>query len=196
MYKRQGPVLDKELETLTMHPTLNNFRPALKQKQALIEISRMPQGMIFIACAQAEIIGYVTFHHPDPYTRWGKHPAILEMGGIEISPDWRKFSIGGNLLCFSFAAEELNDFIVITMEYAWHWDLRNSHLDMWGYQKMLTHIFSKAGLEPIHTDDPDILDHPCNVLMAKVGKHVNHQYIEQFEALKFMRNQPAPSMTS
>lgn len=183
----KGAVNPKELESLDINSKLNNFRPALKQKQALIKISQMPDGMIFIAQYQQEIIGYVTFHHMDSFTRWGKHPNILEMGGVEISPDWRRYKIGGQLLKFSFAAPELENFIALTMEYAWHWDLKNSKLSTWNYQKMLTNIFSQAGLRRFDTNDPEILSHPCNVLMAKIGKDVSQKDIELFKDLLFMK---------
>lgn len=182
----EGPVPGEYLESLNMNQGLNNFRPARKQKEALIKISKIPRGLIYIARHQKEIIGYVTFHPPDEYTRWSKHPRILEMGGIEISPDWRKCKIGVNLLQVAFAAKPLEDFIVITMEYAWHWDLRSSGLDVWKYQKMLTGMFSRAGLNKISTDDPDILEHPCNVLMAKIGSKVSKQDMLLFESMRFM----------
>ncbi|WP_104372812.1 GNAT family N-acetyltransferase [Desulfocucumis palustris] len=182
----EGPAPGEYLESLSMNQQLNNFRPAGKQKEALINISKIPQGMIYIARHQKEIIGYVTFHQPDEYTRWSKHPRILEMGGIEISPEWRKYKIGLNLLKVAFSAKPLEDFIVITMEYAWHWDLRSSGLDVWKYQKMLTGMFSRAGLSKVSTDDPDILEHPCNVLMAKIGPGVSKQDILLFESMRFM----------
>lgn len=183
----EGPAPGDYLESLSMNGNLNNFRPAQKQKQALINIARMPNSLIYIARHQKEIVGYVTFHPPDEYTRWSKHPRVLEMGGIEISPDWRNCKIGLNLLKVGFAAKFLEDFIAITMEYAWHWDLRNSGLDVWKYQKMLTGMFAGAGLKTISTDDPDILEHPANVLMAKIGPRVSKQDIQLFESLRFMQ---------
>jgi len=181
----EGPAPGDYLETLSMNGNLNNFRPARKQKQALSSIARMPKGLIYIARHQKEIVGYVTFHPPDEYTRWSKHPRILEMGGIETSTDWRNCKIGINLLKVGFAARFLEDFIAITMEYAWHWDLRNSGLDVWQYQKMLTGMFTEAGLKTISTDDPDILEHPANVLMAKIGPGVSKQDIQLFDSMRF-----------
>jgi acetoin utilization protein AcuA len=182
----EGPAPDNYLETLTMNDKLNNFRPAKKQKQALINISNISGGMIYIARHQQEIIGYITFHPPDRYTRWSKHSKIIEMGGIEISPDWRNCKIGLNLLKVGFSDKIMESFIIITMEYAWHWDLVNSGLNVWEYQKMLTGMFSRAGLKIISTDDPDILEHPANLLMAKTGACVSKEDVQLFESMRFM----------
>lgn len=183
----EGPAPADYLESLNMSTDMNNFRPALKQKQALVKITQLPYGMIYIARHGDEIVGYVTFHQPDEYTRWSKHQKILEMGGIEISPAWRNCRIGLNLLKLAFAARELEEFIVITMEYCWHWDLRSSGLDVWGYQKMLTGMFARAGLQKVPTDDPDIIEHPANVLMAKIGPKASKHDIIEFESMRFMR---------
>ncbi len=182
----EGPAEGSYISSLTMNQKLTNFRPPDKQKNALIKITCLPNGMIYIARHENEIIGYVTFHPADEFTRWHKHPRVLEMGGIEISPDWRQCGIGENLMKVAFSNESMEDFIVLTMEYCWHWDLRNCNLDVWGYQKMLTGLFGKVGLKKVATDDPDIIEHPANVLMARIGKNVSKQDVMLFESLRFL----------
>lgn len=182
----EGPVSGEYIQSLEMNQNLNNFRPAKRQKEALLRITGMPNGMIYIARHENEIIGYVTFHKADDYTRWIKHPKIVEMGGIEISPDWRKCNVGDTLMKVSFSDNALDDYIVITMEYCWHWDLRNCNLDVWEYQKMLTKLFARVGLNKVTTDDPDIIEHPANVLMARIGKNVSMNDVLKFESLRFL----------
>lgn len=181
----EGPVTDKYLESLRMNDRLRNFRPPEQQKKALMTITTMPDGMIYLARYEDEIIAYVTFHHPDEYTRWSKHPNVLEMGGIEVSPDWRNCRVGENLMKTAFSNINLEHFIVITLEYCWHWDLKNSGLDVWQYQKVLGKIFGKVGLNKVTTDDPEIREHPANVLMARFGAKVSKQDLIMFESLRF-----------
>jgi len=192
----EGPVSDNYLETLTMNELMTLFRPPKKQKEALKLITGLPHGMVFIARHEKEIVGYVTFHHPDEYSRWHKHPRILEMGGIEISPDWRQYGVASKLMKVAFSAKVLEQFIVITLEYCWHWDLRNTGLSIWSYQEILTNLFKKVGLEKVPTDDPDIMEHPANVLMAKIGKKVSKQDILLFENMKFKKNLSATTKIS
>lgn len=181
----EGPVTAQEIAPLTMNEGLTNFRPPERQKQALMEITNLPDAMIFIARHEEEIIGYVTFHHPESFTRWSKHPRILELGGIEVSPAWRGCKVAENLLKVAFSYPVMENYIVITMEFCWHWDTRNTGLDVWAYQKMLTKLFGKVGLKKVTTDDPDILEHPANVLMARIGQNVGKQDVALFEALRF-----------
>ncbi len=181
----EGPVISKSLENLSINNKLTNFRPAEEQKRALISISKLPNGMIYIARSGHEIIGYITFHYPEEYFRWHKHPRVLELGGIEISPEWRKKGIAEALLKEAFNNPVMEDFIVVTLEFCWHWDLKGSGLEIFEYQKMLEKLFGMFNLKRRATDDPDITEHPANVLMVRYGKNVSAKDIARFEDMLF-----------
>lgn len=181
----EGPVTAEQFDLYHMNDKLTNFRPPDRQKEALKTISLMPEGMVYAARCGKEIVGYVTFHLPDKYSRWVRHPRVLELGGIEISPDYRKRGIGAALLKKAFANPVLEDYIVLTIEFCWHWDLKRSGLDIFSYQQMLTKLFGTVGLVRRDTDDPDILEHPANVLMVRVGKNVGREDIALFESMLF-----------
>jgi len=181
----EGPVSPDRLAGFTMNPLLKNFRPPERQKQALIEIAGLDPGFIFVARNGLEIVGYVAFHRPDGYTRWIKHPRILELGGIEISRTWRRARLGSSLIQAAFAFPAMEDWIVITTEYCWHWDLAGTDLDLWSYRKILTRMFAKGGMVMKPTDDPDISEHPANVLMARVGANVSARDELIFEEMLF-----------
>lgn len=183
----EGPCPGSYLAELRMNNKLTNFRPPEKQKNALIMITNMPNGMIYIARHEKEIVGYVTFHHSDESSRWIKHPKVLELGGIEISSDWRRCKIAESILQLSFTNPILDNYIVITMEMCWHWDTRNTKLDIWAYQRVLTNLFGTVGLQKVPTDDPDIIEHPANVLLARIGKNVSKNDILLFESMRFQR---------
>lgn len=171
----EGPLEAEKIEYLRMNNKLTNFRPPAKQKEALIAIARLPEGMVYVARHNLEIVGYVTFHYPDDFSRWSKHPAVLELGGIEISPDWRQRGIGSALLREAFKNPAMENYIIVTVEFCWHWDLKSSGLDLFKYQKMLTELFGSVGLSRRETDDPDIIEHPANVLMVRVGANVSSE---------------------
>lgn len=181
----EGPVAASDLEKMYLNSKLTNFRPPDRQKEALITISKMPEGMIYLARHGPEVIGYVTFHYPDKYSRWSKHPRVLELGGIEVSPDWRNCGIGVALLKEAFSNPVMEDYIVVTIEFCWHWDLKSTRLAMFDYQRMLAKLFGVVGLEKRATDDPDILEHPANVLMVRHGKNVAKEDIMLFESMLF-----------
>jgi len=184
----EGPVDPEFLAQLDMSPDMNVFREASKQHKALVEIAASPDGMVYIARRQNLLIGYVTFHNPDKYCRWSKHPGILELGAIEISPSWRKNRIASMLLKYAFTNPVMEDKIVITVEFCWHWDLDNTGLDIWQYQKMLSKLFGSVGLKRTSTNDPEILEHIANVLMARIGSRVSEEDVKKFDELRFCRS--------
>lgn len=182
----EGPCPGEYLAQLKMNDKLSNFRPPDKQKSALVMIANMDRGMMYIARHEDEIIGYVTFHPSDDSSRWSKHPRLIELGGIEISSDWRRFGVAKELLKFCFANPVFEDLIVITMEMCWHWDTRRTNLDIWEYQRVLTNLFGSVGMQRTPTDDPDIMEHAANVLMTRIGKNVSTKDIVLFDSMKFL----------
>ena len=56
------------------------------------------------------IIGYVTYHYPDPLERWssGKLPYLIELGAIEISLPYRYLHLGTELIKLSLLDDLLS----------------------------------------------------------------------------------------
>lgn len=179
-----GPLTRDQVEKLAMNNKLNNFRTPSRQKEALGIVADSQEGLVYVAAHNNnEIVGYVLFHYPSPYSRWSKNPRIMELGAIEVSTDFKKMGIGTSLLKKAFTNPRLEDYIIITIEFYWHWDLRASGLDVWRYQKMLSKLFGRADFKKRRTNDPDILEHPANMLMVRFGSKVSDTYIKAFEDL-------------
>ncbi|NTW05173.1 MAG: N-acetyltransferase, partial [Peptococcaceae bacterium] len=88
----------------------------------------------------------------------------------------------------AFSNEDLENYIVITTEFTWHWDLRDSKLDVWNYQRMLTKLFSSVNFKRRRTDDPEILEHPANMLMVRIGSRVSDTFIKGFEEMLYQQS--------
>ncbi|SFG47939.1 acetoin utilization protein AcuA [Desulfotomaculum arcticum] len=181
----EGPVEPSYILNLEMSQDLCIFREPPKQQKALAEIAGSDDGMVYLIRDNNTIIGYVTFHNPDKYSRWSNHPGIMELGAIEVSPNYRGHKLGSRLLEYAFANPIMEEKIVITIEFCWHWDLDNTGLDIWKYQKMLSKLFGSVGLVRIPTDDPEILEHIANVLMARFGSNVSEEDLKKFEEMQF-----------
>ncbi|SFH11391.1 acetoin utilization protein AcuA [Desulfotomaculum arcticum] len=184
----EGPVSTDYVESLGIIKSLNNFRNAKRQKEALGHIAGLPDGMVYIARHDNEIIGYVLFHYPNQYSRWVKHPRILELGAIEISREWQRRGLAKAILAEAFKNPVLEDYIIITTEFYWHWDIRNSGLDVWGYQRMLKNVFGSVGFKRRRTDDPEILEHQANMLMVRVGNNVSPNHTKMFDNLTYQQS--------
>jgi len=170
-----------------MHDGLDAFRPPLEQQQALVEIAELPEGRIIAAVHDRTIVGYVTFHYPDPLERWsdGGMEDLIELGAIEVAPPYRSFGIGKRMLELAFRERQLDNVIVFTTEYYWHWDLKSSGLDVWEYRRMMERLMKSVGMIWYATDDPEICSHPANCLMVKIGPEVPLSSVEQFDRVRF-----------
>lgn len=183
----EGPVSHHFLKALTFDETLDSFRPPPDQYEALLEISLLVEGRVYILRYNDNIIGYVTYHYPDEFERWseGNLPYLIELGAIELSPKFRHLSLGGLLIKTSLSKDEFEDYIVLTTEYYWHWDLTNAKLDVFEYKKVMQKLMSRGGLEVFATDDPEITSHPANCLMARIGSRITLDQQQAFDNLRF-----------
>jgi len=182
-----GPIPPEQLRNMTMDATLDAFRRPLEQHEALIEIASLPEGRIIAASIDQHIIGYVTFHYPDEYERWsqGKMIDLVELGAIEVADDYRGLGLGKNMVQLSFAEQQLDNMIVYTTEYYWHWDLEGSGLNVWDYRKMMEKLMQTVDMIWYATDDEEICAHPANCLMVKIGSEVPLPSIERFDRVRF-----------
>lgn len=183
----EGPVDSDTLASYQFHDDLVSFRLPGEQHKALIEISKLKEGRIIIAREKDTIIGYVTFLHPDPLERWSQANMenLIELGAIEVISKYRGCKVGQHLLKVAMQDEYMENYIIITTEYYWHWDLKGTGLNVWDYRKMMERMMTVIGLEWYATDDPEICSHPANCLMARIGKHVDQHSIEQFDRIRF-----------
>ncbi len=182
-----GPLTPDYIQACTMHPGLSAFRRPNDQHEALIEIAGLPEGRIIAALDGQEIVGYVTFHYADELERWseGNMVDLIELGAIEVAKPYRAYGIGKRLIQLAFEEGQLDNAIVFTTEYYWHWDLDGSGLSVWDYRKMMENLMKCVDMVWFATDDPEICSHPANCLMVRVGSEVPLSSVEQFDRVRF-----------
>ncbi|WP_318614190.1 GNAT family N-acetyltransferase [Sporosarcina sp. YIM B06819] len=184
----EGPISAGDLEGLDFHEDLVAFRPPAQQHKALVEIAGLPEGRILIVRDMNTVVGYVTYLYPDPLERWsqGSMENLIELGAIEVIPKFRGGGVGKSLLRVSMMDDAMEDYIILTTEYYWHWDLKGTKLNVWEYRKVMEKMMNEGGLVYYATDDPEICSHPANCLMARIGKRITQDSIQQFDSLRFM----------
>jgi acetoin utilization protein AcuA len=184
----EGPISPEKLASYEFHKDLVAFRPPAQQHKALVEIAGLPEGRIIVARSGHMIVGYVTYLYPDPLERWseGGMEDLIELGAIEVIPEFRGSRVGKNLLIVSMMDDAMEDYIIITTEYYWHWDLKGTGLNVWEYRKVMEKMMNAGGLVWYATDDPEISSHPANCLMAKIGKRIPPESVQKFDQLRFM----------
>ena len=184
----EGPASEEHLKNLKMNEHLSNFRVPDRQHEALCIVAGSPEGLVYIANCGQEIVGYVAFHYPSQFSRWSKHPRVLELGAIEVSRGYKRYGLGTKMLKAAFSNPVMEEYIVITTEFFWHWDLKDSGLDVWNYQRMLTKLFGSVHFKKKRTDDPEILEHPANMLMVRIGTKISEPYIKNFNGMLYQQS--------
>lgn len=185
----EGPVAPEALAACRMHDDLDAFRKPRDQHEALVEIAGLPEGRIIVARHDDCIVGYVTFHYPDEMERWsqGGMPDLIELGAIEVADAYRGFGLGKRLIRCAFLDGQLDNMIVFTTEYYWHWDLKGSGLSVWEYREMMEKLMKCVDMVWYATDDPEICSHPANCLMVRIGSRVPLSSEEQFDRIRFQQ---------
>ncbi|PUB15247.1 GNAT family N-acetyltransferase [Paenisporosarcina sp. OV554] len=184
----EGPISAEDIARYDFHEDLVAFRPPTQQHKAIVGIAKLPEGRILIARDNMTIVGYVTYLYPDPLERWskGQMTNLIELGAIEVIPKYRGTGVGKTLLRVSMMDDAMEDYITITTEYYWHWDLKGTGLNVWEYRKIMEKMMNAGGLEYFATDEPEISSHPANCLMAKIGSRIDTESIQRFDQLRFM----------
>lgn len=185
----EGPIPPERLANYKIHPGLDAFRRPQEQFEALLDISALPEGRIIATLDDNHIVGYVTFHYPDELERWsdGNMDDLIELGAIEVAPPYRSSGLGKRMIQLAFSEGQLDNAIVFTTEYYWHWDLENTKLSVWDYRRMMEQLMRSVGMVWYATDDPEICSHPANCLMVKIGPEVPITSVEQFDRVRFRR---------
>ena len=183
----EGPLSADRLAGLKLHAQLDAFRRPPEQFQALVEIAGLPEGRIIAARDGDTIVGYVTFHYPDELERWseGNMEDLIELGAVEVADDYRGLGLAKRLILLAFQGGQLENAIVYTTEYYWHWDLEGTGLSVWDYRTMMENLMKEAGMVWFATDDPEICAHPANCLMVRIGREVPISSAEQFDRVRF-----------
>lgn len=167
-----------------------------RQKETLLKIARMDYGDMVIAyTADDLIVGYVSMHPVDASERWEMlnrsspiNPEgrlyVHEFGAIEVSRKWRGLGISKALMQAGFEGDSwFDDKIVVSVEFAWHWDYEEAGLNRFSYRNMLKKVIASAGFEQMDTDEPNVLMDAANMFMVRIGPKVPNPVQQQFFSL-------------
>ncbi|MCD8510001.1 MAG: GNAT family N-acetyltransferase [Bacillus sp. (in: Bacteria)] len=183
----EGPITQDALSSYSFDDGLKAFRPPKQQYEALLKVVELPENRIIVALEGNKIVGYAIFLYPDPLERWSEVELdnLLELGAIEVSANYRGYGLAQNLLRVAMMDDAVEDYIIITTEYYWHWDLRGTGLSIWEYRDVMEKVMKSGGLEWYATDDPEICSHPANCLMARIGSRVKADAVHEFNRVRF-----------
>lgn len=149
-----------------------------REHDLLLKIAKSPDCALTLAHTRAGgIVGQVTLAPGDEW--WGELENVYEVA-IEVSSNWRGMGIAKQLLAFALELDELEDMILFALGLSWHWDLEGLKLPLSRYRRLIAHLFATQGFVEHETTEPDISMEPGNILLVRVGKHVDQRVVRQF----------------
>ncbi|QKS72074.1 GNAT family N-acetyltransferase [Paenalkalicoccus suaedae] len=183
----EGPISRESMETYSFDEELTAFRTPQKQYEALLDVVELPENRLIVARDGDKIIGYAVYLYPDEMERWSEYKKdnLIELGAIEVASSYRGYQLAKHILKVTMMDDAVEDYIIITTEYYWHWDLRGTGLSIWDYRSVMEKVMKSGGLEWFATDDPEICSHPANCLMARIGARVSPDSVHEFDRVRF-----------
>ncbi len=167
------------------------FRPSRYQEE-LVHVAQHPEGNVFVAVAEPGIVvGYLLAERPVPVAwqrrvarnRWSDSPAIVELGAMEVSANYRRLGIAEHLIEALVNFPEYQDKIIIGTILRRYWDLKGSGMNAWQYRTALVRLLGDFGFEVFTSDDPRVLGEPTDALLARFGPDVAPEHVDQFHRL-------------
>ncbi len=149
-----------------------------REHQLLVNIARRPDSALTLAhTLSGEIIGEVTLAPADAW--WAGLDQAYEIA-VQVSSRWRRFGIARQLLAFALQLDILEETIILAMGLSWHWDMEGLGLTRYRYRQLIAQLFASYGFSEYLTSEPNIRMDPANILLARIGSHVDQQRINHF----------------
>lgn len=167
-----------------------------RQMNILLKIARMNYGNMVLAHTADDLIaGYVSMHPVDESERWailnkpGEPIRVYEFGAIEVSRKWRGYGISKSLMRAAVEGDNwMDDKIIVSVEFAWHWDYEELNMGKFAYRDMLQKVIAVAGFQKMDTDEPNVMMDGANMFMVRVGKNVPGEIEQEFYSLLHSNN--------
>lgn len=149
-----------------------------REHELLLKIAGSEQGEVAVAyTSEGVIVGQITFTDAGA---WWKDVGVCREVAIEVSENWRKRGVAHQLMKLLAGREDLEDRILLAMGFSWHWDTRQLGINIPRYREMLEQMVAPYGFTEYLTAEPNIRDHPFNILLARLGSRVEAHTLSQF----------------
>jgi GNAT superfamily N-acetyltransferase len=155
-----------------------------REHQLLLGIAERPDSALTLAYTPGgEIVGQVTLTPAD--TWWQGVTNTYEIA-IEVSTHWRRLGIARQLLSLALDFDAVEEMNLVALGLSWHWDFKDSGLSPFRYRSLVAHILESYHFFECLTDEPNVEMDPTNILLVRIGKHVEREVMDQlFQRLRF-----------
>ena len=127
--------------------------------------------------AAGKIVGQATLAQVDHW--WQGIGKAYEIA-VEVSADWREVGIAHQLLSFALEFEAVEEYLILGLGFAWHWDYAGLGISRFRYRELIERLFAAHGFIEYLTSEPNIRMDPANILLARLGSKIEPEQLQQF----------------
>jgi acetoin utilization protein AcuA len=176
--------------SLRFDPGIGDFADYSSIIQKLDEFGKIAvgqNGRVSLALlAETVVVGYFACAHPKPSERWSKLGDLMyELRAIEVSRNFRKYGIAGQLIKTVLSEDFIEDKIAYMSGYSWHWDIVGSGYPVAEYRKVHLRLLEPYCFQEVSTNEPNISLREENIFMARIGARVPAEDQKRFKRLIF-----------
>ncbi len=162
------------------------YDPIISSKESLAKKAREEDANVVLALsAEGTIIGFAVLAYPDPDERWVRvgEKVMMEVMVIEVSRPFRGKGLAKAQLERLIDHPLAEDRILYMVGYSWTWDLEG--IPAIKYRDMMIHLFSGFGFQVYQTNEPNVMMHPENLFMARIGANIDEETVRKFKMVRF-----------
>lgn len=149
-----------------------------REYQLLLALAKRPDTKLTLVYTPGrEIVGQVTLV---PAAGWWQDLEFIYEMSLEISSSWRRMGIARQLVTEALRHEAVEELVILGLGLRWHWDTEGLGLHPFRYRALLARAAATYGFSEYLTGEPTISADPANILLARIGRGVNQQRINQF----------------
>ncbi len=164
----------------------SQYDPIISNKESLAKKAHEPDATVALALSpHGTIIGFAVLAYPDPDERWVRvgEKTMMEVMVIEVSRAWRGRGLARKLLGMLVDHPLAEEKIFYMVGYSWTWDLEE--MPAIQYRDMMIRLFSHFGFQVFQTNEPNIMMHPENLFMARIGENIREETVRRFKMVRF-----------
>ena len=149
-----------------------------REHQLLLTLARNPETSLTLAyTATGKIVGQATLAPVDDW--WQGIGNAYEIA-VEVSSSWRNLGIAHQMLSLALDFETLEEYLILGLGFSWHWDYEGLGMTRYQYRAIIANLFAAHGFVEYLTSEPNIRMDPANILVARLGRHFEHESMNRF----------------
>jgi len=153
-------------------------RRSEREHQLLLTLAQQSDTRLTLAyTATVKIVGQATLA---PVHAWWQGIGKAYEIAVEVSSGWRKLGIAHQLLSLALDFASLEEYLILSSGLSWHWDYKELVMTSFQYREMIDNLFAAHGFVEYLTSEPNIRMDPANILLARLGSHVEKERMNRF----------------